>query len=133
MELAAALAIGVFVGVTPFFGLHVLICMYFAWRLHLHPAPMVLGSQISVPPIGVLLAVVSTAIGHFLLTGQGLPADLAIPAWTAWPIFAWHWFSAWLLGSLILGFVLAATVFWLTLLLGSRRSASGQIPDATAR
>jgi uncharacterized protein (DUF2062 family) len=123
LELAIALAIGVWIGVSPFYGLHILLCMYFAWRLHLHPAPMVLGTQVSTPPIGVLLAVLSTTIGHFVLTGHGLPTDHPMLGWMEWPTFACQWLSAWLLGSLILGGVLAVTVFWMTLLLGSWRSA----------
>ena len=118
LELAAALGIGVWIGTTPLFGLHVPLCAYFAWRLHLHPAAMILGSQVSLPPIAVVLAIASTWLGHLLLTGHLLHIDHLHAAGKFLPWLPVDWLPAWALGSVVLGFVLGFGVFWLTLLLG---------------
>ncbi|MDB5297303.1 MAG: putative glycosyltransferase, partial [Phycisphaerales bacterium] len=76
--MAGSLAIGAFVGCLPTYGLHAVIALYVARRLHLNPVGMVLGTQVSFPPLGVGLAVGSVAVGHLVRRGRiPPPADFA--------------------------------------------------------
>lgn len=116
LEFASALALGAWIGTLPFFGTHTALCMYVAWRLNLRPAALILGSQVSMPPLGVGLAIVSAWVGHVLLTGRtAVPSELKW-SWSALPGLAWEWLPAWLLGSIVVGFVLGLAVLGLTLL-----------------
>jgi uncharacterized protein (DUF2062 family) len=116
MEFASALALGAWIGTSPFFGLHTAICLYVAWRLNLRPAAMILGSQVSLPPLGVALAMLSAWVGHVLLTGRILVLNEFKLEWSEIPRLAWQWLPAWLLGSCVVGLVLALAVFGATLL-----------------
>lgn len=124
LELAAALGIGAMIGSLPFFGLHTAMSIYTAWRLHLHPAGVVLGSQVSMPPLGVALAAASVWIGHLLLTGSVLRAGELDAQWASIPWFATHWLPAWLIGSVIVGLVVGAAVFSAAMLASARRPAA---------
>lgn len=123
LELASGLAIGAMIGSSPFYGLHTLMSVYVAWRLHQHPAAVVLGSQVSIPPLGVLLAAASMWLGHLILTGD--PSHLgSVPlTWeSVWQIPV-RGFAEWLVGSLLLGPLVAALAFALGLAIarGARR------------
>ncbi len=136
IECAAGLGLGAWIGTLPFFGAHTAICLFTAWRFSLRPATLVLGSQVSVPPLGVLLALVSTATGHLLLTGA-LPTPQELGAeGSLVPHMAWRWLPAWLLGSVVVGFVLGMAVFGAALVLLSplakRTAKTAQPRVATA-
>ena len=132
LEFAAAIAIGVWIGTTPLFGLHAAICVYFAWRLHLHPAAMILGSQVSIPPLGIALAVASTYVGHCVLTGRIVPIH-ADGHWWGLPSLSSDLLPAWGLGSVVLGFLLGVCAFGLIVLagwrLGSRAPERGVLAE----
>jgi uncharacterized protein (DUF2062 family) len=110
-DCAFGLALGVFVANLPLYGLHTVLCLYTARRLHLHPLPLVVGSHVSTPPLGPLLVVAAIAVGHMLLhgalptladydvAGQGLAATLG-------PVLL-----DWIVGGVVIGATLAATVF----------------------
>ncbi len=132
IELASGLAIGAWIGTLPFFGFHTLISVFVAWRLHLQPAAVVLGSQVSAPPFGIALAVASIAIGHFLLTGELLRVEPAALTWsTVWRI-PFRLFADWMLGSMLLGIAVGAVAYALGLWIArrARRSAQTLSPDA---
>ncbi len=75
-ELAMAFALGIFVGLTPFYMLQTVLAIYFARRLHLNVIAAVIGSQISIPPLMPLWAMLSYAVGHLLLTGHWVLSDM---------------------------------------------------------
>lgn len=120
LRLAAGLGIGVIIGTLPFYGLHTAIALFTAWRLHQHPASVILGTQVSTPPLGVLLAATSITLGSLLTTG-GLP-NLHLDAFT--PAEIWRVgglaFLQWLIGSIPLGFLLGLAAYGLGALIGSR-------------
>lgn len=89
-QLAAAAGAGVMIGCTPFYGLHTLIVAGVSFVLRLNGLAMLLGSQVSIPPLAPLLIFASIYIGgHWL----GVPqTDGVVP----------H-FQQWLMGSLVLG------------------------------
>jgi len=115
MSVATALGVGVFIGCTPFFGVQLPLSVLVAHRLKLHPLAVVTGANISVPPIGVLIVIASIITGHWLLHGQML--DLSELDWQSSQIFqtAVKLLAQWLLGSVIVGGVLALLVFVISL------------------
>ncbi len=48
---AWSMAVGVFFGITPFWGLQIWFVLFFAWLFHLNKALAILASNISVPPM----------------------------------------------------------------------------------
>ncbi len=113
MEFAAAIGVGAIIGATPFFGLHTAMSVYTAWRLHLHPAGVVLGSQVSIPPLGFIIAAASIWLGHLLLFGRVLgPAELSA-LWEQDVLsLALESAAAWLVGGIPLAFVIGTCVFF---------------------
>jgi uncharacterized protein (DUF2062 family) len=73
-EIAAGLAVGVFIANLPAYGLQSVLSLYSARRLHLHPLPVLLGSHLSTPPVGPLLIAAAIGLGHLILHGS-------LPAW----------------------------------------------------
>lgn len=105
LSVASGLATGAFIANLPTYGLHTILSLYVARRLHLHPLPVVAGSHLSTPPIGPLLILAAVAIGHLMLTG-------------AWPNLrdfdairhnfiqqSGLFLLAWTLGSLVIGLI----------------------------
>ena len=119
---ALAFGLGVFVGCTPFFGLHTPIVVALALILRLNALVLWAGSQISIPPLAPFLAMASIFLGSRLL-GQPLP----LPGQGEILELAKNSFLAWLAGSLALGAVLGtisgAFVFALARSRKSRASA----------
>ena len=128
LELASGLAIGAWIGTLPFYGLHTVLSVLVAWRLHLQPAAVVLGSQVSIPPLGVVLAAASIAVGHFLLTGSLLHVELTSLTWSsAWQI-PLQAFAEWLLGSIVVGTVVGTGAYFIGLWVARR--ARRQVPSS---
>lgn len=90
-ELAIATGLGVFVGCTPFFGLHTFIVAGLALMLRLNFVALWLGSQVSIPPLAPFLLLGSLFVGQEWLELEG------------------H-FTQWLAGSFVLGAALGFTV-----------------------
>jgi uncharacterized protein (DUF2062 family) len=112
-ELSTGLAVGAFIANLPLYPVQTLFSVYAARKLHLHPLAVVLGSQLSTPPIGPLLVVAGIFVGHGILHGS-------------WPTpESYHFtldfdgfhhlfrsmFFEWLLGGVILGIVAGALTF----------------------
>lgn len=129
LELASGLALGAWIGSLPFFGLHTLMSVYVAWRLHQHPAAVVLGSQVSVPPLGVVLAAGSMVVGHFMLTGGMIHVDTSSLTWaSAWRI-PLQGLAEWLLGSIVVGAVVAGMAYALGLWVARQMRRATQAAD----
>lgn len=100
-----ALGLGVFIGCTPFFGLHMLMAAIVAFVFRLNFLFLFVGTNISIPPLMPLLAFASITIGHFLLGESS--TQLTIP--TSFEDALLHsktFFFQWLLGSMVVGTVL---------------------------
>ena len=111
LEASSAVAIGALIGTLPFFGLHTLMGVYVAWRFHLHPAMVVLGTQVSTPPFGVGLAVASIIVGRSMLTLVGVTPEWPALSWSTLPEVTWTIGLAWLVGSLVVGSVVCGVTF----------------------
>lgn len=118
--LAVGLAVGVFIANLPFYGLQTLLSLYTARRLHLHPLAVVAGSQISTPPIGWGMIAAATCCGHVILHGSWLPLPRFQPSFAALRALAPSLLLDWVVGSGIVGLIMAALVFLLAMILFRR-------------
>ena len=87
-ELATAFAVGIFIGLTPFYFLHSFIAIYIARRLHLNMVAALIGSQISIPPLVPMWVALNAAVGKWVMGGTAI--------------------SAWLTGDLLVALGMAA-------------------------
>jgi len=110
-EMSVAVGIGVWIGTLPFYGFHTLMALYVAWRLHLRPAAIVLGTQVSSPPWGVGLAIVSITVGHLMLFGTLANFEGFALSWSSISAMTGRIMLAWMLGGFIVGFVLGFGVW----------------------
>ncbi len=111
---ATALGLGVWIGCTPFFGLHTLIIAAFSFIFRLNAAILLLGSQISIPPLAPLIIYFSIKFGTYLrhLGGMSAPIESFPVNGTlhSWLEFGRSHFFSWLIGSLILGAALGSLI-----------------------
>ena len=76
-HLAGAVALGVFIGCTPFYGLHLLLCIVFARLLRLNRALTYLAAHVSLPGVWPLLVLAELELGRRLRGAGYLPIHLA--------------------------------------------------------
>ncbi|HBL30491.1 MAG TPA: hypothetical protein DD490_26955 [Acidobacteria bacterium] len=103
-RLAGSVALGVFIGCSPFIGLHFLLCVLFARLLRLNQILTFLAANISLPMIWPFLVIGEIQLARFLRGAPFLslrPADLG-------QVDLWHFAGDLLLGSLVGGALLAA-------------------------
>ena len=116
-RLAGAVALGVFIGCTPFYGLHLALCIVFAKLLGLNRALTYLAAHVSLPGVWPLLVFAELQIGR-LLRGDDLlsirPAEIR-------QLELQQFFVDLLLGSAVVGAVLAAGFGFFTLWAARRR------------
>src|SRR5438552_3250479 len=62
-RLAAAALVGAIVGVTPFFGLHLPLCVGLAWLLRLNKVTVYAAANISIPPTAPFLGYAAVQVG----------------------------------------------------------------------
>ncbi len=112
---AAGLAVGVFIACIPLYGLQTILSLYTARRFSLHPLSVIAGSQLSAPPIGPVLSIVSIIAGRFLITGK-VPhiADWRNPQLPRMSLAVFNSiFVSWMLGGILLGVALALVTYLL--------------------
>ncbi|MCA9666583.1 MAG: DUF2062 domain-containing protein [Myxococcales bacterium] len=119
-RLALAVAIGVFIGCTPLFGLHSVIAIGIAALFGLNTVAAFAGTQISIPPLAPLLAFASIQLGGLILGTSGDLTFDAIRRTELTKVFA-RFSTAWLVGSVGVGLTLAIIAYLLTYLIAKRR------------
>jgi uncharacterized protein (DUF2062 family)/SAM-dependent methyltransferase len=102
-RLALGVFVGVVVGVSPLFGLHLPICIALAWLLGLNQIVVYGAANISLPPTVPFIAFASAQVGERVLHGRWLPVHLADITWRNAPELAKSFFLDWLLGGAIVG------------------------------
>ena len=116
-KLWVACIVGAVIGSTPFFGLHLLLCIGAAVALRLNRVAVYAAANISIPPLAPFLAAACIEVGARLLTGRSAPISgvareeaLSHPWSLAGVVFA-----SWLVGAVVvggaIGVVLGAIVF----------------------
>lgn len=124
---AAAYAVGVFFGFSPFLGLHTVLGLAFAFALHLNRVAVLLGIYSNLPWILPAYYTLATVLGAFLL-GADMPPDLLQNLSNALAARSWRQFRTVLsalspilwsygVGSTIGAVVLAAAAYRVSLAL----------------
>jgi uncharacterized protein (DUF2062 family) len=139
---AAAVALGLFIGCTPFYGLHLPLCILFARLLGVNRVKTYIAAHISTPVLMPFLLFCEVQTGKLVRGKPLLSIHLSqVPErwrWDAAHLAFWHW-KSWLdllVGSAVLGVVLAALCGLLTLLLlrrGQRPATVEALIEATTR
>jgi uncharacterized protein (DUF2062 family)/2-polyprenyl-3-methyl-5-hydroxy-6-metoxy-1,4-benzoquinol methylase len=103
-RLAAAVALGLFVGCLPVYGLHLPLCLGLALALRLNKATTYLAANVSNPLFLPFLVFASVQIGTRTISGAWLPLGLH----DLEAVGARRFLGAWILGSGEVGALLAA-------------------------
>lgn len=110
-ELAAGIAVGVFIGNTPFFFLHTVISLYVARRLHLNPIAVIAGSKVSTPPMSFILTLADMWLGYVILFWKKPHIVDTNPFHGEFRSQALVLIPAWFIGATIIGAAMAALTF----------------------
>lgn len=102
---ACAIGVGLFIGCTPFYGFHILLCWIVGRLLRLNRLNVYLAANVSNPIVAPLLVLAELQTGTWLRTGSFLALTLeSVRSTTAWQIG-----TDLLLGSAVVGGVLGVT------------------------
>jgi uncharacterized protein (DUF2062 family) len=113
-EIAAGLAVGVFIANLPVVGFQSVLSLYTARRFHLHPLSVLLGSHVSTPPVGPLMWMAAIGLGHLLFHGS-LPVMAEFDPWRlGWSRVVGPLLLEWLVCGVVLGLLMAVSTFILT-------------------
>jgi len=98
LQIGAGVALGGFLALTPFYGVHVWLALVLAGLLRVNPAGALLATQISNPLFAPALIVASVKVGGWMGFGPaaGVPNAAAK---------GFGYFQAWLAGGVLLGVV----------------------------
>ncbi|HXO20358.1 MAG TPA: DUF2062 domain-containing protein [Thermoanaerobaculia bacterium] len=122
---AAAVGVGVFIGLTPFFGFHLALCVLAARLLRLNQIKTYLAAHVSLPFLWPLVVLGELQLGRRL---HGEPF-LAIRLAEIRRLDPWRFGGDLLLGSTALGLVLAVAFAALTYRLVLSRRRHGDVED----
>jgi uncharacterized protein (DUF2062 family) len=122
---AAALGIGVFIGCTPFYGFHLLLCWVTGWALRLNRLKLYLASNISNPLFSPFLLFAELQTGAWIRR-QDLH-DLTIAAIKS--TSPWTFGMDLLVGSFVVGAVLGLTIAGATLATGGLRETDRALAE----
>ena len=122
------MAIGVWIGVSPFWGFHTIMALSISFLCHLNTPAVMLGTMISNPWFAPFLVFLSLQIGCYVLNVNDIFLSLAeirnLLSNPTWEGIYRQILLPYVLGSLLLGTLLAVLAFWLTLRIAKRVSAS---------
>jgi uncharacterized protein (DUF2062 family) len=132
---AAAVALGIFIGCTPLYGLHLGLCVLFARLLGVNRVKTYLAAHISTPLLMPFLLFFEVQTGRLV---RGKPLLSLRPSqvqehwrWDYRHLTFWHW-KSWtdlVVGSVVLGLVLAAVLGFATYLLVRRGQRSREVEE----
>jgi uncharacterized protein (DUF2062 family) len=114
-ELAIAVFLGVFIGLSPFYGTHVIAALSFAVLFRLNKLAIWLATNVSFPVISPFFAFISCQLGHLAIEGRPLylgfsdfverdPLDLVKELFLYWTV-------GFPIQGMILGPILAAVTY----------------------
>ncbi len=124
-RLGLAVAVGLFIGTLPLYGLHLGICLAVAWATELNKVTVYAAANISNPVVAPFLVAMGIVIGEFIRFGELQPLDLEASATFIANLSLLgaslpDRFLSCLLGDAVLGLVLAL-VFGPVTVLAARR------------
>lgn len=124
---AIAVAIGLFIGVQPIYGLHLVLIMAICVPLRLDALLAYLVANISNPLVAPFLIFSEVETGAYLKTGQWARFDIAQARATGAAGFAQQLF----VGSFVVGAALAALGFALGYVVAARRKSASVVAEAS--
>ena len=131
-RLAAGMAVGVFIGVTPFYGLHTLLALVAAYVFRLNKVATITGAWLNLPWFAPFVYGISLRLGDAVLTGDWSSFSMAsVHAWaaylraspreTAGTLYHTVWNMLFVVskplfvGTTLVGLVLAVAAYFITL------------------
>jgi uncharacterized protein (TIGR03546 family) len=118
-KLALALAIGVFIGASPLWGLHTLLAIALCFLVGLNKPATLFGTLVSNPFLAPFLIFFSLETGSWVLYGraahlslQDIKEHFRSPQWQD---LLNEYLLPYCLGSVIVGLVIAVVTFWVAL------------------
>ena len=75
-RLGVAVGVGVFCGLSPLLGFQTLLALGLAWLLRLNKLAVMLGLQISAPPLTPLVVLAEIQLGELIVRGRLLPLSV---------------------------------------------------------
>ncbi len=108
-KLAAAMGVGLFIGIAPLWGVQMLLALWIAHRLRLNKAVAALASHVSIPPMIPIIFCGALTLGSWLLTGKWFEFSLKSMTRQEWfaaaKAHAWEW----VVGSFVLAIIVSVT------------------------
>ncbi|MBF0385475.1 MAG: DUF2062 domain-containing protein [Candidatus Omnitrophica bacterium] len=122
-EIALGIAIGVFIGITPFYGFHIIMAFIAALTLRrVNKVAIFLGMNISLPLTIPFITWAGYGLGRKVLGGTYPPLGWDTVRYFSYDTFS-RFFYALTVGSFILGIALSVLFYSLTLWFFKRRKA----------
>jgi uncharacterized protein (DUF2062 family)/2-polyprenyl-3-methyl-5-hydroxy-6-metoxy-1,4-benzoquinol methylase len=128
-RLGVAVAVGVLIGCTPFLGFQVLLVVAIATLFKLNRIAVLLGVQVSTPPITPLLLFANAQVGALLLHRHWLPISLEAVRSTPKTKWVLDLFLELLAGGLVVGGVLALGLGGVTAYFVQRHRAQKRLSE----
>ena len=107
-HISAGFAVGVFISLTPFFGIHTPLALAAAFLFRLNKLTTITGAWVNTPLTVVPMLAASYKLGEYLLGAEPRPFTLTELSWTALKPYA----EAVLLGSSLIGLAAAVTGYF---------------------
>ena len=129
-RLGVAVGVGVFAGCSPVHGFQFLLALGLALLLRLNKLAVMLGLQVSIPPLNLLIIYLGLQTGERMLHGRWLPLRLGALRAAGGAHMVRTFLADFVVGSLALGTVLgllAGIVTTLVLLRSASRTRSGEV------
>jgi uncharacterized protein (DUF2062 family)/2-polyprenyl-3-methyl-5-hydroxy-6-metoxy-1,4-benzoquinol methylase len=123
-RVAWAVWLGIVVGFTPFFGLHLLVCVALAWLFGLNKLIVYAAANISIPPLAPILGYISVQLGTRVLEGRWPGLDLSVFRGRPLAENARVFFQAWVVGGVLAGALAGVPIAAVAYVMSQRR------PDA---
>jgi uncharacterized protein (DUF2062 family)/trans-aconitate methyltransferase len=125
---AGAVALGVIIGCTPFYGLHLALCALFAKLLRLNIVLTYLAAHISLPGTLPFMIFGEIQVGRWLRGGGALPIHIAkLRGLEPWEY--WQFGIDLLVGSAVVGVILAVPLALLTYRVAVARKKEPRVHD----
>lgn len=120
-RLGVAMAVGVFLGAGPFYGLQTILCLVSATVFRLNKFTVLLGLQVSSPPFTPFVILAGVQLGYRVLYGDWAPLSLQMVIDTPVRELASRFAVSYLIGGNLLGLITGGLAGWATMSLVRRR------------
>ena len=113
-EIAKGVALGIFIGMTPTFGVQMAIALFFAYLLRENRLAAILGVWVTNPVTAPFIYAIEYEMGRLLLNLERvhLPSEFTLKAYTE---LGWNVLSPLWVGGLFAGLILGTLSYFLTL------------------